>query len=56
MKQYYLSPDVLRNINRDSFIPELNYGITNFDNVTSSFLTTFQCTTLEGWFQIMEMI
>lgn len=31
----------------------LNYGITNFDNVLSAFLTIFQCITMEGWTIIM---
>ena len=32
-----------------SDIKELNYGITNFDNICSAFLTIFQCITMEGW-------
>jgi len=31
-----------------------NWGVTNFDNVLYSFLTVFQCVTLEGWTDIME--
>ena len=41
---------------RDDFFPALNFGITNFDSLTSSFLTIFQCTTIEGWYKIMETI
>lgn len=41
---------------RDSMLPEFNYGITNFDNLGSAYLTIFQCTTLEGWSDIMNMI
>ena len=33
--------------------PDLNYGITNFDNIFSAFLTIFQCITLEGWTNVM---
>ena len=41
---------------RDSKFQELNYGITNFDNLGSAYLTIFQCTTLEGWSHIMNII
>jgi len=34
----------------------MNYGITNFDNLLYSFLTVFQCMTLEGWFKIMTLV
>nr|AAC63050.1 voltage-gated calcium channel alpha-1 subunit [Cyanea capillata] len=30
-----------------------NYGITNFDNVALAALTVFQCTTLEGWTDVL---
>lgn len=43
------------NLYRDSEIPELNYGLTNFDNIIYAFLTIFQCITLEGWADIMYM-
>lgn len=33
-----------------------NFGATNFDNVLYSFLTVFQCITLEGWTQTMEYV
>eukprot|EP00752_Nemacystus_decipiens_P007034 g6310.t1 len=35
--------------------PELNYGITSFDNIAVSLLTVFQCVTMEGWVGIMYM-
>ena len=53
---YHLSEEVKSNMWRDSYIKELNYGITNFDDIASSYLTIFQCTTLEGWTKIMEMM
>lgn len=37
----------LRRDTRDE--EDLNYGITNFDNIFYAFLTIFQCITLEGW-------
>jgi len=36
-----------------SEVIELNWGITNFDNIFSAFLTIFQCITMEGWTVIM---
>lgn len=30
-----------------------DYGVTNFDNILSSFMMVFQCVTLEGWSDIM---
>jgi hypothetical protein len=36
-----------------SEVRELNWGITNFDNIGSAFLTIFQCITMEGWTEIM---
>ena len=41
---------------KDSQTKELNWGITNFDNIGSAFLTVFQVTTLEGWTPIMYVI
>ena len=41
---------------RDSNIVELNYGLTNFDNIIYAFLTIFQWITLEGWSEIMYMM
>ena len=38
---------------RDTEIENLNWGITNFDNIAYAFLTIFQVTTMEGWTNIM---
>jgi len=38
---------------RDSTILELNYGVTNFDNLGYAFITIFQCITMEGWTSVM---
>ncbi|CAM9295050.1 unnamed protein product, partial [Discosporangium mesarthrocarpum] len=35
---------------------ELNWGITNFDNIGTSLLTIFQCITLEGWSDVMYLV
>ena len=35
---------------------KFNFGITNFDAIGQSYLTIFQCTTLEGWSKVMNMI
>jgi len=43
----------MSDLDRDTFISNLNYGLTNFDNIFTSFLSVFQCTSLEGWSQIM---
>lgn len=39
----------------DTDIAELNYGLTNFDDLPSAFLTIFQCITMEGWTTIMNI-
>jgi hypothetical protein len=39
----------------DTDINDLNYGITNFDNIANAFLTIFQCITMEGWTKIMNI-
>ena len=39
----------------DTDILELNYGLTNFDDLPSAFLTIFQCITMEGWTTIMNL-
>ena len=39
----------------DTDIPELNYGLTNFDDLPAAFLTIFQCITMEGWTTIMNI-
>lgn len=54
MTNYTLDPSIP--LDRDSISKFQNYGITNFDNIGSSYLTIFQCTTLEGWSHIMVMI
>jgi hypothetical protein len=43
------------NLWADTDINELNYGITNFDHIGSSFLTIFQTITEEDWTHIMNM-
>ena len=40
---------------KDTNVPELNWGITNFDNILSALLTIFQVITLEGWFKVLTM-
>jgi hypothetical protein len=54
IQQFSLKDDIP--INRDSISSFQNFGVTNFDTLGSSYLTIFQCTTLEGWSNIMEMI
>ena len=54
LKHYPIDPIIP--LSRDSFQPKFNFGITNFDSIGPSYLTIFQCTTLEGWSQIMVMI
>ena len=39
----------------DTKIPDLNYGLTTFDNVAKAFITIFQTITMEGWTSIMNM-
>jgi hypothetical protein len=39
---------------RDSVDPEFNYGLTNFDNIMNSFISVYQCMTLEGWVDILK--
>lgn len=40
---------------RDSMIPELNWGLTNFDNIGYAFLTIFECIIGEGWSTVMNI-
>jgi len=54
MTLYGLNPNI--ELNRDSMSAKFNYGITNFDAIGQSYLTIFQCTTLEGWSKVMMMI
>lgn len=42
-------------LNRDTDIIELNYGLTNFDDILMAFVTIFQCITMEGWTKIMNI-
>lgn len=37
------------------FIPELNFGYTNFDNIGYAMVALFQAVTMEGWTDIMYM-
>ena len=43
-----------KSLSKDTGIYELNYNITNFDNIGMAFLTIFQCITMEGWTKIMN--
>ena len=36
-----------------TFVADLNWGFTNFDNIGNACLTVFQAITLEGWVDIM---
>ncbi len=45
--------DIMRSA---TFIIDLNYGYTVFDNIGFAVLTIFQCVTMEGWTSIMYMI
>jgi hypothetical protein len=38
------------------FIEDFNWGFTSFDNVPAAVLTLFQCSTLEGWTDIMYQV
>lgn len=55
IKQFYHINNSV-DLYKDSKNQDLNYGITNFDNLSSAYLTIFQCTTLEGWSHIMNII
>ena len=37
------------------FIPELNFGYTNFDSIGYAMVTLFQAVTMEGWTDIMYL-
>jgi hypothetical protein len=54
LKQYEIDASIP--LTRDSNIPALNFGISNFDSIGTAYLAVFQCTTLEGWSHIMMMI
>jgi hypothetical protein len=40
----------------ETFIPQLNYGYTNFDNIFWAVFTIFQSLTTEGWSSIVYMV
>ena len=40
----------------DVQVSYLNYGVTNFDNIGFAVLTIFQCSTLQGWTDIMYLM
>ena len=50
-----LSERLVQDLWIHSDIKELNYGLTNFDDIGSAFLTIFQCITMEGWTYIMNI-
>lgn len=54
LTEYFVDPSIPKD--RDSRSKGFNFGITNFDSIFPSFLTIFQCTTLEGWADIMALI
>ena len=39
----------------DTDMEEFNYGLTNFDNIGSAFMTIFIVTTMDGWTKIMNI-
>lgn len=39
----------------DTDVEEFNYGLTNFDNIGSAFMTIFIVTTMDGWTKIMNI-
>jgi hypothetical protein len=38
------------------YIEDFNWRFTSFDNVPAAILTLFQCSTLEGWTDIMYQV
>jgi voltage-dependent calcium channel L type alpha-1D len=38
------------------FIPERFFGYAGFDNIGLSFITIFQCITMEGWSDVTYMV
>ncbi|CAM9274822.1 unnamed protein product, partial [Heterosigma akashiwo] len=38
-----------------TYVEDLNWGFTNFDNILYAFITIFQSVTMEGWSSIMFM-
>ena len=47
----FINPDLWA----DTYIEELHWGLTNFDNIGFAFFTIFQVTTLDGWTVVMNM-
>jgi hypothetical protein len=41
MMEFELSDEVKKNLDRDNMIKEVNFGVTNFDDIMSSYLTIF---------------
>lgn len=39
-----------------TFIPDLNFGYTRFDNILLAFVTIFQSITMEGWTDVMYQL
>lgn len=52
-KLYYIKDDI--DVLRDTKIEDLNFGYSSFDNMGVSFITIFQCVTLEGWIDITNI-
>lgn len=46
--------DIIGTIYRDGQIPELQYGVADYDDFRSSLLTSFQGITTEGWIFLMQ--
>lgn len=53
-KDFYRNGKYVFN-DRDLFIPDLNYGYTNFDSFGMAVITIFQAITEEGWTHILYM-
>ena len=46
---------LVRRNRRDVYIEDLNFGFTTFDSMPRTLLTLFQCITMEGWTEIMNI-
>lgn len=51
----YVFTDYPENLGADTAFEEFNYGLTNFDNIGSAFMTIFIVTTMDGWTKIMNI-
>lgn len=51
--RYYINPDL--DLWRDTMIEELNFGFSSFNHLPAAFLTIFQCITLEGWINVLQI-